>query len=101
MPFSLASYNNGKNILTHKLLPTKTLINDKYNDRGTIAIGDLAGTVTHNWNTKNTIVQTIDQNGNTVFCDITRTTSTVTATISEAQTAATGGIITILVQRIG
>lgn len=78
-----------------------TLINNKYNDKGTIAIGDLAGTVTHNWNTKNTIVQTIDQNGNTVFCDITRTTSTVTATISAAQTAATGGIITILVQRIG
>ena len=78
-----------------------TLINDKYNDRGTIAIGDLAGTVTHNMGTKNTIVQTIDQNGDTVFCDITRTTSTVTATISVAQTAATGGIITILVQKIG
>ena len=78
-----------------------TLINNKYNDKDTIPIGDLAGTVTHNWNTKNTIVQTIDQNGDTVFCDITRTTSTVTATISEAQTAATGGIITILVQRIG
>ena len=77
------------------------LINNKYNDKDTIPIGDLAGTVTHNWNTKNTIVQTIDQNGDTVFCDITRTTSTVTATISVAQTAATGGIITILVQRIG
>ena len=77
------------------------LINNKYNDKDTIPIGDLAGTVTHNWNTKNTIVQTIDQNGDTVFCDITRTTTTVTATISVAQTAATGGIITILVQRIG
>ena len=77
------------------------VMNDTYNDRGTIAIGDLAGTVTHNWGTKNTIVQTIDQNGDTVFCDITRTTSTVTATISVAQTAATGGIITILVQKIG
>jgi hypothetical protein len=77
------------------------LINNKYNDKGTIPIGDLDGTVTHNWNTKNTIVQTIDQNGDTVFCDITRTTTTVTATISVAQTAATGGIITILVQRIG
>ena len=78
-----------------------TVINNKYNDKDTIPIGDLAGTVTHNWNTKNTIVQTIDQNGDTVFCDITRTTTTVTATISAAQTAATGGIITILVQRIG
>ena len=78
-----------------------TLINDKYSDRGTIAIGSLTGTVTHNWGTKNTIVQTIDQNGDTVFCDITRTTATVTATISVAQTALTGGIITILVQKIG
>ena len=77
------------------------VMNDTYNDRGTIAIGDLAGTVTHNWGTKNTIVQTIDQNGDTVFCDITRTTSSVTATISAAQTALTGGIITILVQKIG
>ena len=29
------------------------LINNKYNDKDTIPIGDLAGTVTHNWNTKN------------------------------------------------
>ena len=68
---------------------------------GAIAIGDLVGTATHNFGTKNTIVQTIDQNGDTVFCDITRTTNTCVATISTAQTAATGGIITILVQKIG
>ena len=68
---------------------------------GTIAIGSLSGTVTHNFGTKNTIVQTIDQNGDTVFCDITRTTTTCVATISAAQTAGTGGIITILVQKIG
>ena len=68
---------------------------------GAIAIGDLVGTATHNFGTKNTIVQTIDQNGDTVFCDITRTTNTCVATIATAQTAATGGIITILVQKIG
>jgi hypothetical protein len=71
------------------------------NALGTIAIGALSGTTTHNFGTKNTIVQTIDQNGDTVFCDITRTTNTCVATIATAQTAATGGIITILVQKIG
>ena len=75
--------------------------NSDFTDTGTIAIGSLSGTVTHNFGTKNTIVQTIDQNGDTVFCDITRTTNTCVATISAAQTAGTGGIITILVQKIG
>ena len=77
------------------------VMNNAYNDTDTIPIGDLDGTVTHNWNTVNTIVQTMDQHDNTVFCDITRTVNTVTATIAVAQTAATGGIITILVQKIG
>ena len=71
------------------------------NASGTIAIGALSGTTTHNFGTKNTIVQTIDQNGDTVVCDITRTTNTCVATIATLQTAATGGIITILVQKIG
>jgi len=71
------------------------------NASGTIAIGALSGTATHNFGTKNTIVQTIDQDGDTVVCDITRTTNTCVATIATAQTAATAGIITILVQKIG
>jgi hypothetical protein len=71
------------------------------NASGTIAIGALSGTATHNFNTKNTIVQTIDKDGDTVVCDITRTVNTCVATIATAQTAATGGIITILVQKIG
>ena len=71
------------------------------NASGTIAIGALSGTATHNFGTKNTIVQTIDQDGDTVVCEITRTTNTCVATIATAQTAATGGIITILVQKIG
>lgn len=63
---------------------------------GTIAIGALSGTVTHSFGI-NTIVQTIDSTGATVFCDVTRTATTVVATISVVQATA----ITILVQRIG
>jgi len=75
-------------------------INSSTSKTGTIPIGDLDGTVTHAFGI-NTLVQTIDASGNTVFCDITRTATTSKATISVAQTAATGGIITILVQKIG
>ena len=63
---------------------------------GTIAIGALSGTVTHAFGI-NTIVQTIDSSGNTVYCDISRTTTTAVATISATQATA----ITILVQKIG
>jgi hypothetical protein len=80
---------------------TSANANSAFTASGTIAIGSLTGTVTHNFGTKNTIVQTIDQDGDTVFCDITRTTNTCVATISAAQTLATGGVITILVQKIG
>jgi hypothetical protein len=64
---------------------------------GTITAGNTSGTVTHNWSTLNTIVQTIDSSGDTVFCDISRTTNTVVATIADTQ----AGDITILVQKIG
>lgn len=64
---------------------------------GTITAGDTTGTATHNFGTLNTIVQTIDSNGDTVFCDISRTTNTAVATIAAAQ----AGDITILVQKIG
>ena len=63
---------------------------------GTIAAGQLSGTVTHAFGI-NTIVQTIDASGNTVFCDITRTATTSVATISAVEATA----ITILVQKIG
>ena len=63
---------------------------------GTIAAGSLSGTVTHAFGI-NTIVQTIDASGNTVFCDITRTATTSVATISVVEATA----ITILVQKIG
>jgi hypothetical protein len=63
---------------------------------GTIAIGDLAGTVTHAFGL-NTMVQTIDSDGDSVFCDITRTATTSVATIAAAHAT----VITILVQKIG
>ena len=63
---------------------------------GTIAAGRLSGTVTHAFGI-NTLVQTIDASGNTVFCDITRTATTSVATISAVEATA----ITILVQKIG
>ena len=76
---------------------TNTDTNTSNTTTGTITAGSLSGTATHTWNTKNTIVQTIDDNGDTVFCDITRTTTSATATISVAELTD----ITILVQRIG
>ena len=63
---------------------------------GTIAAGSLSGTVTHALGI-NTIVQTIDSTGATVFCDVTRTSTTVVATVSAVQ----ANPITILVQKIG
>jgi hypothetical protein len=63
---------------------------------GTITAGQLSGTVTHNFGV-NTIVQTIDSNGTTVYCDITRTATTAVASIGTTQ----AGAITILVQKIG
>ena len=61
-----------------------------------ITAGDLVGTVTHALGI-NTIVQTIDSSGNTVFCDISRTATTSVATITVAE----ANDITILVQKIG
>ena len=63
---------------------------------GTIAAGQTSGTVTHAFGI-NTIVQTINSSGDTVFCDITRTANTSVATIAVAEATA----ITILVQKIG
>jgi len=68
---------------------------------GTITAGNLSGTVNHDFG-KNTIVQTINDSGDTVYCDVTRTgtvgfASTSVATISVAEATD----ITILVQKIG
>jgi len=50
---------------------------------GTISVGQTSGTVTHALGT-NVIVQTFKSTGETVFCEIDRTTTTVTATIGSA-----------------
>ena len=76
---------------------TNTDTNSSNTATGTITAGATSGTVTHNFGTKNTIVQTIDSSGNTVFCDISRTTNTSVATIATAEATD----ITILVQKIG
>ena len=75
---------------------TNTDTNTSNTATGTITAGNLAGTVTHAFGI-NTIVQTIDSSGNTVYCDISRTATTSVATITAAQATD----ITILVQKIG
>jgi hypothetical protein len=81
------SYSNG----------TATISAATTSTTGQITAGSLTGTVNHTFGI-NTMVQTYDvATGDTVFCDVTRTTTSVTATI--AQTNASN--IIILVQRIG
>ena len=73
-----------------------TVIQGANSATGTIIAGNTSGTVSHSFGI-NTMVQTIDSSGNTVYCDIARTTTSVTASIAAAQ----AGNITILVQKIG
>ena len=75
---------------------TNTDTNGANTARGTLTAGNLSGTVTHAFGI-NTIVQTINAAGDTVFCDVTRTATTSVATISVAEATD----ITILVQKIG
>ncbi len=72
------------------------LINPETSKTGTIVAGQTSGTVTHAFGI-NTIVQTINSSGDTVFCDVTRTATTSVATIAAAEATD----ITILVQKIG
>ena len=68
---------------------------------GQITAGSTSGTVTHNFATNKVIVQTYldsaTDNYPVVYCDITRTANSVTATIATAET----NDIIILVQKIG
>ena len=75
---------------------TNTDTNTSNTATGTITAGNLSGTVTHAFGI-NTIVQTINSSGDTVFCDVTRTATTSVATISAVEATD----ITILVQKIG
>ena len=69
--------------------------------KGTLTAGSTSATVTHNFGTTDVIVQTYLDNATdnypTVFCDVTRASNTVTATIASAET----DDIIILVQKIG
>jgi hypothetical protein len=81
------SYSNG----------TATVSTTSTSTTGQITAGSLFGTVNHAFGL-NTMVQTLDAiTGDTVYCDVTRTTSSVTATIS----AVNANNIIILVQKIG
>jgi len=81
------SYNSG----------TATVTADSRSATGTITAGNTSGSVTHSFGL-NTMVQTIDaSSGDTVFCDVTRTSTSVTASINSAH----ANNITILVQKIG
>ena len=80
---------------------TNTDTNSSNTDSGQITAGETSGTVNHGFSTTNVIVQTYLDNATenypTVFCDITRSASSVTATVASAQT----DDIIILVQKIG
>ena len=60
-----------------------TIISGSLSKSGTITAGNLSGTVIHDFGI-NTIVQTINSSGDTVFCDVTRTATTSVATIAVA-----------------
>jgi hypothetical protein len=75
---------------------TNTDTNSSSTATGAITAGNLSGTVNHTFGI-NTIVQTINSSGDTVFCDVTRTATTSVATIAVAEATD----ITILVQKIG
>ena len=89
------SYSSGTATITN------TDTNTSNTDTGTITAGSTSGTVTHNFGTTNVIVQTYLDNATdnypTVFCDVTRASNSVTATIASAET----DDIIILVQKIG
>jgi len=80
---------------------TNTDKNSDNTDEGTISAGSTTGSVNHSWGTEKVIVQTYLDNSTlnypTVYCDITRTSNSVTATIATAET----DDIVILVQKIG
>ncbi len=96
----LGNVNAGTGISVSYASGTATVTNTQNNSdntaTGTITAGNLSGTVTHTFGI-NTIVQTIDSSGNTVYCDISRTATTSVATIATAEATD----ITILVQKIG
>jgi hypothetical protein len=103
----IGNVNAGTGISVAYAAGTATVTNTETNTSntatGTITAGSLSGTVNHTFGL-NTLVQTINSSGDTVYCDVTRTTtggvgtaSTSVATITVAEATD----ITILVQKIG
>ena len=96
----IGNVNAGTGISVAYAAGTATVTNTETNTSntatGTITAGSLSGTVTHAFGI-NTIVQTINSSGDTVYCDVTRTATTSVATIAVAEATD----ITILVQKIG
>ena len=92
----IGNVNAGTGINVSYLNGTATVSTTATSSTGEITAGDVTGTVNHTFGI-NTMVQTIDATGDTVFCDITRTATTVVATVAAVQASN----ITILVQKIG
>ena len=93
IPIYNSADDENKKVASSDLL---TAINSVTSKTGTITAGNLSGTVTHTFGI-NTLVQTINSSGDTVYCDVTRTATTSVATIAVAEATD----ITILVQKIG
>ncbi len=89
------SYSNGTATVTN------TDTNTSNTASGQITAGSTSGTVTHNFGSNKVMVQTYLDNATdnypVVYCDITRTANSVTATIATSET----DDIIILVQKIG
>lgn len=92
----IGNVNAGTGINVSYLNGTATVSTQVTSATGVITAGSLSGTVNHTFGL-NTIVQTIDSTGATVFCDVTRTSTSVTATVAAVQASN----ITILVQKVG
>ena len=94
IPLHNADNSDSNEIITIEGLAP--IISKSLSKLGTITAGNLSGTVTHDFGI-NTLVQTINSSGDTVYCDVTRTATTSVATIAAAEATD----ITILVQKIG
>jgi len=95
--YFLPIYDEGSGINNKaNLIDLLAFGNQTTSKTGTITAGNLSGTVNHAFGI-NTLVQTINSSGDTVFCDVTRTATTSVATIAVAEATD----ITILVQKIG
>jgi len=94
IPLHNADNSDSNEIITIEGLAP--IISGSLSKTGTITAGNLSGTVIHAFGI-NTLVQTINSSGDTVFCDVTRTATTSVATIAVAEATD----ITILVQKIG